>query len=494
MISEAMKTTIKTLFEKGYNKSQISRMLQIDRKTVRAKLKESDEELPQKKTRPTILDPYKEYIQIEVNKDIQAKRIFEDLVRDYDYQGSYDTVKKYIHSIREKKSKVYMVLNTQPGEEAQVDFGYIGLLNINGKKKKAWIFVMTLSYSRYMYVQIVLDQKVQTFINCHKNAFKDFNGVPEIVKIDNLKAAILEADFYEPTIQKDYAAFAAYYGFLAQPCRVYTPTDKGKVESNVKYVKNSCFKGRNFKDIEEAKGFLANWLKDTANKRIHGTTKKVPFEVFSEIEKACLTALPKEDYILSNSQICHVATNCHICYKSNYYSVPYGYVGKDVQAIEMNGLLRIYSDNKEIALHTIANCEKGKFLTDINHYPHSKNITISEILSTQKNKMQEIGPEALRFFELYINADVSNRKYDYRAISGLLSLQKNYSNDLINAACSRAILFNSITYKTVKNILQKNIDTSIIPSSSYVSNEENSFKRDLSKYNKFLEGGTKNNE
>ena len=494
MISEAMKTTIKTLFEKGYNKSQISRMLQIDRKTVRAKLKESDEELPQKKTRPTILDPYKEYIQIEVNKDIQAKRIFEDLVRDYDYQGSYDTVKKYIHSIREKKSKVYMVLNTQPGEEAQVDFGYIGLLNINGKKKKAWIFVMTLSYSRYMYVQIVLDQKVQTFINCHKNAFKYFNGVPEIVKIDNLKAAILEADFYEPTIQKDYAAFAAYYGFLAQPCRVYTPTDKGKVESNVKYVKNSCFKGRNFKDIEEAKGFLANWLKDTANKRIHGTTKKVPFEVFSEIEKACLTALPKEDYILSNSQICHVATNCHICYKSNYYSVPYGYVGKDVQAIEMNGLLRIYSDNKEIALHTIANCEKGKFLADINHYPHSKNITISEILSTQKNKMQEIGPEALRFFELYINADVSNRKYDYRAISGLLSLQKNYSNDLINAACSRAILFNSITYKTVKNILQKNIDTSIIPSSSYVSNEENSFKRDLSKYNKFLEGGTKNNE
>ena len=136
-----------------------------------------------------------------------------------------------------------------------------------------------------MYVQIVLDQKVQTFINCHKNAFKYFNGVPEIVKIDNLKAAILEADFYEPTIQKDYAAFAAYYGFLAQPCRVYTPTDKGKVESNVKYVKNSCFKGRNFKDIEEAKGFLATWLKDTANKRIHGTTKKCHLKFFLKLKK-----------------------------------------------------------------------------------------------------------------------------------------------------------------------------------------------------------------
>ena len=98
MISEEMKTTIRTLYEKGYNKSQISRMLQIDRKTVRAKLKESDEGLSKKKIRPTILDPYKEYI----------------------------------HSIKEDNSKVYMVLNTQPGEEAQVDFGYIGFLNIRG--------------------------------------------------------------------------------------------------------------------------------------------------------------------------------------------------------------------------------------------------------------------------------------------------------------------------------------------------------------------------
>ena len=112
MISEAMKTTIKTLFEKGYNRSQISRMLNIDRKTVRAKLNESDDGIPEKKVKTSILDSYKDYINIEVNKGIQAKRIFEDLIRDYDYEGSYDTVKKYVHSIKESNSKVYMVLNT----------------------------------------------------------------------------------------------------------------------------------------------------------------------------------------------------------------------------------------------------------------------------------------------------------------------------------------------------------------------------------------------
>lgn len=82
---------------------------------------------------------------------------------------------------------------------------------------------------------ITLDQSVQTFIRCHVEAFRFFGGVPQTVKIDNLKAAIVETDFYEPTVQRTYAAFADYYGFLPNPCRVYPPTDKGKVESNVKY-------------------------------------------------------------------------------------------------------------------------------------------------------------------------------------------------------------------------------------------------------------------
>lgn len=153
----------------------------------------------------------------------------------------------------------------------------------------------------------------------------------------------------------------------------------------------------------------------------------------------------------------------------------------------MNGLLRIYSDKKEIALHSLATCEKGKFLTDINHYPHSKNITIDEILSRQKAEMNNIGKDASEFFDLYINANITNRKYDYRAISGILSLRKKYSDENINSACARAILFNSINYKTIKNILEKNIDTTNLPSSSYISNEENSFKRDLNKYNIFLQ-------
>ncbi len=123
-----------------------------------------------------------------------------------------------------------MVLTALPGEEAQVDFGYIGTLALQDvRRKKAWVFTMELSYSRHMYSQIVFNQRVQTFIDCHKRAFNYFGGVPENVKIDNLKAGILEADFYEPTVQRSYAAFAAHYGFHPEPCRIYTPTDYPEV-------------------------------------------------------------------------------------------------------------------------------------------------------------------------------------------------------------------------------------------------------------------------
>ena len=182
-----------------------------------------------------------------------------------------------------------MVLTSLPGEEAQVDFGYVDTKNIDGKAKKAWIFVMSLSYSRYMYSCIVFDQSVKVFIQCHVNAFRYFGGVPETVKIDNLKAAIVQANFYEPITQRTYASFAAHYGFWAEPCRVATPTDEDKIESNVKYIKNNCFKGRDFKDIEEAKEFLSIWLSNIANKRIHGTIKKIPEELFNELEKHKLT-------------------------------------------------------------------------------------------------------------------------------------------------------------------------------------------------------------
>lgn len=490
MLGVEMHTTIQTLFKKGYNKTQISRILEIDRKTVRTVLKKIEKDgTIKKKQYPSILDNYKEYINIQVSKELTATRIFQDLQREYDFKGSYDTVKKYISKIKKKTPKAYMVLKTLPGEEAQVDFGYVGTIKVNNRHKKAWIFVMTLSYSRYMYVQIVFDQSVKTFIECHKNAFKYFNGIPKTVKIDNLKAGILEADFYEPTVQKNYASFAAHYDFWAQPCRVRTPTDKGKVESNVHYVKDNCFKGRDFIDIEEAKEFLKYWLKDIANIRKHGTTKKIPSEVFNNIEKNKLTPLPNEDYILSKSTTCLVNTNCHICYDGNYYSVPYAYIGQQVEVIEINSLLKIFFKEKEIALHNLSQGEKGKHITKTEHYPHSKNISTKDILSRQRKEMKKIGENALLFFDNFVKESYI-KKYDYRSISGILSLRKKYENIIIDKACERANAYNTYSYKIIKKICSKGIiDLPVRHNESYTNTETTYATRSISEYNNLIELG-----
>ena len=430
MLEVDMKTTIRTLAHMGHSKTHIAKTLSIDRKTVRKVLNEpentpesmeAEQQVAGVKGWPSMLDEYREYIEIQMAKELSVVRIYQDIQREYGVECGYSTLRDYVRKLKNITPHPYMVLHSMPGEEAQVDFGYIGTVVVAGRRKKAWVFVMSLSYSRYMYAQITLDQTIQTFISCHIKAFRFFDGVPQTLKIDNLKAGIIEADFYEPTVQRTYAEFAKHYGFLPNPCRVNTPTDKGKIESNIKYVKENCFKGREFANIEEAREFLSQWLANIANKRLHGTTKKKPAEQYLAHEKGRLGKLPAEDFQFSRSNTATVRTDCHINHVGNYYSVPYTYIGIEVNIIEVNSILRIYYQGKEIAIHSVARDVKGEFVTNKEHYPSFKNITQEEILASHREKMGRIGTGAAAFFEAFCETEAYHCHH-YRSISGILAL------------------------------------------------------------------------
>jgi len=490
MLEVHMKTSIKTLFQKGYNKTQIAKLLQIDRKTVRKILNEPDKSItsasesletsPVSKW-PSILDEHKEFIEIQMAKDLSITRIHQDLMNDFGISVGYTTVRDYVARIRKTMPKAYMVLHSLPGEEAQVDFGYIGLLHEGGKRRKAWVFVMSLSYSRYMYAEITSDQSVRTFILCHIRAFMFFGGVPQTVKIDNLKAAIIEADFYEPTVQRTYADFAAHYGFLPNPCRVYTPTDKGKIESNVKYIKDNCFKARGFNDINEARTFLKEWLLKTANLRKHGTTGKVPAKVFNELELKKLLPLPSGEFVFSKSKRATVWTDCHFSYGGNYYSAPHSLIGCEITAMEVNGLLKIYHEGREIALHALAAGRKGEHITDRGHYPSNKNITHEEVLLQYQEKMGEIGANAAKFFSLFKETS-AYRCNHFRSISGILSLRKKYGDKELDLACGRAVRYGNLSYRAIKNILEKGLYFLPLDEDFGQKGTESAKIRDLSEY------------
>jgi transposase len=450
MLGEAMYTTVKTLWEKGLNKSAIAKATGHDWKTINKVIKaiSSGTQVPLKKPHPRILEPHHDKIIEWLELNLSGVRIHQKLLSEGIKVG-YTTVKDFIASAK-RSTKIFMRLHSEPGEEAQVDFGYVGFtLDNKGKRRKTWVFNMRLSYSRLDFYKKVYDQKVETFILCHMDAFNYFGGVPKTIKIDNLKAAILQANFYEPIYQQLYKQFSEFYNFQSVPCRIYQPNDKGKVESGIKYVKINFFSGRQFQNGDDVDRQLRRWL-ETANNRIHGTTKKVPREQFIEKEVGALLKLPLEEFNLAKMGKRKVYHDCHIYINSNYYSVPYQYVGKEVEIEIHKGLIKIYFNQSHIATH-VEITTKGEFSTQPSHYPEYKCLSQTEYQEKYQARMASIGQYAEQIFFGILH---QNKSGWARPVQGILSLTKVFPAEIINLSCQRALAYGAYEYQVIKNICQ----------------------------------------
>lgn len=450
MLRGAMYTTIQTLWQKGHNKSEIARWTGHDWKTVSHVIQclQSGQSVPERKVHASVLDGHREQLLAWIEQGLSAVRMHEELLSQ-GVKAGYTTVKTYVAKVKGNEN-IFIRIHTLPGEEAQVDFGYVGYTHDDeGKRRKTWVFNMRLSYSRLDYYEKVYDQKVETFILCHIHAFDYFGGVIKTVKIDNLKAAILEANFYEPVYQKLYEQFAQHYGFHSIPCRIYRPNDKGKVESGIKYVKINFFAGRKFATGKEVDRELSKW-QEKANGRIHGTTKKVPREVFESVERKALLLLPLKEFNLSKVGTRKVYHDCHVYIAHNYYSVPYEHVGKEVE-IEINrGLIKIYFNQQMIAVHKELT-GRGEFSTQVSHYPKYKCFSSTEYQENYQIKMAKIG----RFAEQLFFGFLTHKKNSWtRPVQGILSLTKNYSLEIIERSCQRALVYGAYDYQVVKRICQ----------------------------------------
>jgi transposase len=178
---------------------------------------------------PSSVEPYRELVVRWREQGLECRAIWQRLGRDHGYTGGYGAVWRFVSRLENATPQVTVRIEVKPGDEAQVDFGYVGLLldPATGHRRKAWAFVMTLSWSRHMYVEFVFDQTVETWLRLHQHAFAFFGAVPRRIVLDNLKAAIVKACFEDPVVQRSYQELAEHYGFLLAPCRVRTPEHKG---------------------------------------------------------------------------------------------------------------------------------------------------------------------------------------------------------------------------------------------------------------------------
>lgn len=457
MIKAAMYTTIITLNKKGVSQRQIAKLTKANRKTVRKILGQyvkDNIEFPINYERKSKLNSWHDRIVSLMEHKLSYIRIYEEL-RDEGCQAGYSALTRYIRKHKIKDNSCIR-FHTKPGEEAQVDFGYIGLqYNATGKKVKSYVFNMRLSYSRLDYYEVVFDQSVETWIRCHINAFNYFGGTPEVIKMDNLKAGVVNPIFYEPVFQKEYQRLAEHYYILLSPCRVYQPQEKGKVESGIKYVKNNFFAGRKFESYSELESSLARW-QERANLRIHGTTKKVPNEIFKDEEEICLKELPVEQFDLSSWHNRKVARDCHITIENNYYSVPAKHVNSDVLVQLSPKIVQIFSmDNVLLARHVRLLSDKGVFTTNPSHYSKYKSYCpgFEKYNERYMKKMEQMGNNCKLFLEFLKK---SRTKDWYRTAQGIVSLNKYYDKELIDKACLRGLHYGISSYSKIKNILSSN--------------------------------------
>jgi transposase len=383
-------------------------------------------------------------------------------LQDQGYTGSYHSVYRLVRKLAPQQPEVFVRVERKPGEEAQVDFGYVGYLldPETGQRRKAWAFVMTLSWSRHLYVEFVFDQTVATWLRAHRNALTYFHGVPQQIVIDNLKAGITRAVQDDPQVQQAYRECAEHYGFRIAPCRPATPQHKGKVESSVHYVQRNFMAGRDLGDLNQANRAVRHWCLTTAGLRTHGTTKAQPLVRYQEVEAAALRPLPTTPYDLAIWKEVKLHRDCHLTFDNAYYSAPFRLVGQRLRVQGGSQVVRIYTQDFElVATHDRAH-HPGQRVTHRDHLPPEKLEGLYEDRGACQAIAQEIGPATAQVVATLLADAVVDRLGTVRR---LLRLRQHYHDQRLEAACHRALRFNDPTYLTVKRILETGQEQAPLP-------------------------------
>jgi len=407
------------------------------------------------------VEPYREQVVAWRQQGVEVAAIRQRLL-EQGFTGSYMAVWRFVQRLEPATPDATVRVETPPGEEAQVDFGYAGRMRDpqTGQMRKTWAFVMTLSWSRHQYVEFVFDQRVATWLSCHRRALAYFGGVPQRIVIDNLKAAILKATQDDPLVQHAYRECAQHYGFLIAPCRVRTPQHKGKVEQGgVHYVKRNFLGGRTPTDIRQANRDVLQWCETTAGLREHGTTRQQPLGRFDDVEKAALQALPPTPFDPGEWKLLKLHRDCHIVHNGSYYSAPFTHIGQTLRVRVGAQTVQIYTDDYQlIASHDRAD-QPGTRSTHPDHLPPEKLNGLRGRDDCQR-EADDIGPSAAHLVQTLLDDPVIDRLPTVRR---LLKLQQTYGPERLDAACQRALTYDDPAYQTVKTILQNGLDQQSAP-------------------------------
>ena len=405
---------------------------------------------PSRSPSASACEPYRELIELALARGRNAMAIWQDLVSETGFTSGYQSVRRFVGKLRGVQiPQAHPVIDTAPGEEAQVDYGTGPMVRDSqtGTYRRTRLFVMTLGYSRKSVRLLVFQSSSRTWAELHEKAFRRLGGVVRLIVLDNLREGVLVPDIYDPTLNPLYRDVLAHYGAVGMPCRVQHPDRKGKVEAGVGHAQKTPLKGLRFESLEQAQTYLDRWETHWADTRIHGTTKRQVAAMFAE-EKPALQPLPLEPfrYYQYGQRTVHLDGCVEV--EAAYYGAPPGWIGRLVNVQWDDLYVRLLDPRTGQLLRQHVRQKRGRFRIKPEDYPKRAPLGTLQLLARAERAGTHIGAFCQAIHR-------QEGELGVRRILGVLALAKKFGLAAVEEACAAALELQVHEYRFVRRYLER---------------------------------------
>jgi len=398
-------------------------------------------------------EAHREFIAEQVRLGRNAKAIYQHLVDDFAFTHRYNSVKRFVRSLRHKDPEQFDRLEFLPGEEAQVDYGQGAHTRDEktGRYRRPRLFVMTLRYSRRAFRKVVWNSSQEVFARLHEEAFRYFGGCTRYVVLDNLKEGVLKPDIYEPELNPLYVSMLRHHGVVADPARVRDPDRKGSVESAIQHAQDTALKGRRFESLEEQNAYLMAWEEKWAAPRVHGRAKRQVQAMFEE-ERPFLSSLPLLPFRFFKQEKRTVWDDGLIQVGQCYYAALPAALFSEVW-------VRIYESEIEIldpkTMRVVRRHRRLQRKGEMAIEPTDRIFNPSRETERLLQMAEAIGPHTSRLCQALFR---ENGRVAQKRIQGLVALSRKHSAAQIEEACKSAYDHHAWSCRAVRILIEKTIE------------------------------------
>jgi len=457
--------------EKKLGFRQIARELKVDLKTVRKWARRESFQKASYPKRQSKLDSFKgEIVRLLERHDYSARQIFQQ-IKERGYNGRYTIIKEFVRQVRPKPKPAFLTLHFEPGECAQVDWGYAGPVPVGSTRRRLSFFLMVLAYSRKMYLEFTLAETLEHFLCCHQHAFEYFGGVVQQVWVDNCKVAVLSRNAESIVFNPRYLDFSNHYGFQIRACGVKKPHEKGRVENGVGYVKKNFLHGLDLSDYKIINPAARSWLDTVANLRVHGQTQKVPQELFALEKLKPLHPLAYESALIDTIR---VNSQFRIKVDGNAYSVPCQYASGQLTLKKFADRLLVYDGINLVAEH-------------VRSYDRNRDYELADhvqplLLERKKARDQKL---FLRFLSLSNRAEEYYRQLQQRRLNPkhhvqkIVALSELYGVETVTRAMEDAFTYQAFSCEYIANMVQQRLVPPQEPGALHLTRQQDLLELEL---------------